>query len=140
MDLSYYPNCCPRKLELASKQKVQLKKKKEGKSWIGRAKYAAKEYLPPPSKMSGVTFHCTKFEDEITSVGFLISSNLNQTLANRVLLISRILFVHLATQKSLNREMLTFVKQGISNNLCLQEYKLGLGVGSQDNVKSPRGK
>ena len=27
------------------------------KSCIGGAKYAAKEYLPPPSKMSGVTFH-----------------------------------------------------------------------------------
>ena len=50
----YY--CPPRKLGLASKQQVQLNKKKEGKSCIGGTKYAAKEYLPP-SKMSGVTFH-----------------------------------------------------------------------------------
>ena len=35
---------------------MQLNKKKEGKRCIGGAKYAAKEYLPPPSKMSGVTF------------------------------------------------------------------------------------
>ena len=52
----YY--CPPRKLGLASKQQVQLNKKKEGKSCIRGAKYAAREYLPPTSKMSGVTFHC----------------------------------------------------------------------------------
>ena len=39
---------------LASKQLVQLNKKKEGKSCIEGAKYAAKKYLPPPSKMCGV--------------------------------------------------------------------------------------
>ena len=47
-----------RKLGLASSQKVQLNKKREGKSGIGGAKYAAMEYLPPPSKLSGITFHC----------------------------------------------------------------------------------
>ena len=38
---------------------LQFNKKREGKSCIGGAKDAAKEYLPPPSKMSGVTFHLT---------------------------------------------------------------------------------
>ena len=38
-----------------------MKHKKAGKSCIGGAKYAAKEYLPPPLKMSGVTFHFSCF-------------------------------------------------------------------------------
>ena len=41
------------------KKKVQLIKK-EGKSCIEGAKYAAKKYLPPPSKMRGITFHFLK--------------------------------------------------------------------------------
>ena len=48
-DITYCPYCRPRMLSLASKQKVQINKKKEGKSCIGGAEYAAKEYLPPPS-------------------------------------------------------------------------------------------
>ena len=40
---------------------LQLNKKKEGKSCIGGEKYAAKEYLPPPSKMSGITLHEVMF-------------------------------------------------------------------------------
>ena len=57
MSCSYCPYCNPRKIGLASKQKVQLIKK-EGKYCIEGAKYAAKKYLPPPLKMCGVTFHC----------------------------------------------------------------------------------
>ena len=42
----------------ASKQAVSpTQQEEEGKSCIGGAKYATKEYLPPPSKMSGITFH-----------------------------------------------------------------------------------
>ena len=48
-------------LGLASRQRVQLNKKRKGKSCIGGTKYAANEYLPQPSKMSGVTFHLSHF-------------------------------------------------------------------------------
>ena len=51
-----------------SKIKVQLKQKKEGKSWIGGAKYAAKEYISPPSKISGVAFHI--FRINMSQAGF----------------------------------------------------------------------
>ena len=57
MSCTYCPYCSPCKLWLASKQKVQLIKK-ESKSCIEGAKYSAKKYLPPPSKMCGVTFQC----------------------------------------------------------------------------------
>ena len=48
--------------------------KKEGKSCIGGAKYAAKKYLPPPSKMSGVTFHSDEHANSATFefLGFLL--------------------------------------------------------------------
>ena len=38
------------------------KQQKEGKSCIEGAKYAAKKYLPPSSKMLGVTFHSISFD------------------------------------------------------------------------------
>ena len=41
---------------LASKQAVSATQK-EGKICIEGAKYAVSKYLPPPSKMRGVTFH-----------------------------------------------------------------------------------
>ena len=41
----------------ASKQAVSATQK-EGKSCIEGAKYAVSKYLPPPSKMRSLTFHC----------------------------------------------------------------------------------
>ena len=67
MSCTYCPYCSPHKLGLASNQKVQLVKK-EGKSCIERANYAPRKYLPPPSKMHGITFHFWKlrlFPDRI---------------------------------------------------------------------------
>ena len=56
LKLAFKIYCSLRKLRQASKQKVQVIKK-EGKNSIEGAKYAAKKYLPPPSKMRSTTFH-----------------------------------------------------------------------------------